>query len=127
MHNDLNITDLTGEYGDNNFIVTRGDARATMIITRDKETVKLGRKSRFIIDDSDSPTPLAYRLTKPFKLGGSYNGNGIISFVLAECNTEDSDNLELRIANYYDHFPRKEGGADTPDTPDADDGKKVWI
>ena len=118
---------LTGEYGDNDFIVTRGDARATMIITRDKETVKLGRKNRFIIDDSDSLTPLAYRLTKPFKLGGSYNGNGIISYVLAECNTEDSDNLELRIANYYDHFPRKEGGADTPDTPGADDGKKVWI
>lgn len=118
---------LTGEYGDNDYIVTRGDARATMIIARDEKTARFTRKNRFIIDDSESPIPLAYRLTKPFKLGGSYNGKGIISYVLTECNTEDSDNLELRIANYYDHFPRENAGGDTPDTPGEDTGKKVWI
>lgn len=118
---------LSGEYGDNDYIVTRGDARATMIIARDEKTAKLTRKNRFIIDDTESPAPLAYRLTKPFKLGGSYNGNGIISFVLVECNTEDSDNLELRIANYYDHFPREGASDDTSDVPSNDTGKKVWI
>lgn len=123
----MNTTDLTGEYGDNDYIVTRGDARATMIIARDEKTARFTRKNRFIIDDSESTVPMAYRLTKPFKLGGSYNGKGIISYVLTECNTEDSDNLELRIANYYDHFPRENAGGDTPDTPGEDTGKKVWI
>ena len=74
---------------------------------------------------------LRYRLTKPFKLGGSYNGEGVLNFVLTECNTEDSDNIELHIANYYDHFPKeKPDEPDTPsgdDTPDVPDGKKVWF
>ena len=60
-----------------------------------------------MIDDYDSPNVLAYRLTKPFKLGGSYVGNGVLYFVLQECNTEDSDNFDLHIANYYNYFPRE--------------------
>ena len=79
----------------------------------------------------DSKNVLAYRLTKPFKLGGSYNGEGVLNFVLTECNTEDSDNIELHIANYYDHFPKeKPDEPDTPsgdNTPDVPDGKKVWF
>ena len=54
-----------------------------------------------------------------------------LNFVLTECNTEDSDNIELHIANYYDHFPKeKPDEPDTPpgdDTPDVPDGKKVWF
>lgn len=122
---------LTGEWGDNDNVVTRGDMRTSLIIARDKYTVKLNRTNRFLIDDGASPNVIAYRLTKPFKLGGGYNGVGVLSFVLSECNTEDSDNLELRIANYYDHFPAEKNGGidDTPDkTPDDDKpGKKVWI
>lgn len=120
---------LSGERQDNDFIVTRGDMRTSLILPRDDETVKLCRENRFLIDDGASPTVVAYRLTKPFKLGSNYNNNGVLAFVLSECNTEDSDNLELRIANYYDHFFRDDG--DIPSGPDddntSDDGKKVWI
>lgn len=98
---------LTGEYGDNQYIITRGDSRISLVIPRDDYTIRLNRDNRFLIDDYDSPNALAYRLTKPFKLGGSYSGNGVLYFVLQECNTEDSDNLEEHIANYYDHFPRE--------------------
>lgn len=97
---------LTGEYGDNQYILVRGDSRLTLILPRDKETIRLNRDNRFLIDDYDSPNVLAYRLTKPFKLGGSFSGNGILSFVLQECNTEDGDDMENHIANYYDYFPR---------------------
>lgn len=123
---------LTGEYSDNNFILTRGDSRIVLIIAKDNYTIRLNRDDRFLIDDYASPTVLAYRLTKPFKLGGSYDNKGILNYVLQECNTEDTDNFELHIANYYDHFPR-EGNNCIPDVPSEDDsqndpdGKKVWI
>lgn len=135
---------LTGEWGDNEYVLNRGDSRIAMIIGKDKDTLKLNRKNRFLIDDYGSPNILAYRLTKPFKLGGSYNENGILAYVLTECNTEDSDNFEKHIANYYDHFPWKkhedrdcdhrvppDGDADDvrppkPDVPE-EDGRKVWL
>lgn len=97
---------LTGEYGDRNYIVTRGDSRVSVTLPRDKYTVRLGRDNRFLIDDPDAGTILAYRLTKPFKVGGVYNGTGAMIFVLAECNTEDTDNFEKMVANYYDYFPK---------------------
>jgi len=124
---------LTGEYGDNDFIITRGDSRISLTLPKDGYTLRLNRDDRFLIDDYGSPNVLAYRLTKPFKLGGSFGENGVLYFVLQECNTEDSDNLELHIANYYDHFPREHGGPHLSDDeqvsyPREDDpGKKVWL
>ena len=133
---------LVGEYGDRNFVAMRGDTRISMTLAKDPDSVQLNRNSRFIIDDYDSDDVLAYRLTKPFRLGGSYNGEGVLNFVLTECNTEDSDNLELHIANYYDYFPREPdpgvtapGGVDDGGSDgniDGSDGaqlpgKKVWF
>lgn len=127
----LNITDLTGEYGDNDFIVTRGDSRISLTLAKDEYSIQLSRENRFLIDDYDSKNVLAYRLTKPFKLGGTYNGEGVLNFVLAECNTEDTDNFELHIANYYDHFPKKseDGDASGDDDKKTDDGtgKTRWF
>lgn len=123
---------LTGEWGDNDNVVTRGDMRTSLVIARDQYTVKLNRSSRFLIDDGASPNVIAYRLTKPFKLGSGCSETGVLSFVLSECNTEDSDNFELRIANYYDYFPAEKSddtGNVPPDDGAAGDtsGKKVWI
>lgn len=129
---------LTGEYGDNQYILTRGDTRISVTLPRDEYTVKLNRKNRFLIDDYASPNVLAYELTKPFKLGGTFNDSGVLIFVMQECNTEDTDNLELHIANYYDHFPRdnsvtekqdsiQESGVQDIDTADDKPGKKVWF
>lgn len=129
LHDILNTMDLTGEYGDNDFILTRGDSRISMIIARDSETIQLERDNRFLIDDYESHTPLAYRLTKPFKMGGSYNENGILSFVLAECNAEDDDNFDLHIADYYKYFPRPDNETSVllPDDEEETTGKKVWF
>ena len=122
---------LTGEYGDNEYILTRGDTRISVTLPKDKYTIRLNRKNRFLIDDWKSPNVLAYELTKPFKLGGTYGEDGIVSFVMQECNTEDTDNFELHIANYYDHFPRGGGTAQEPVEPpvstDEQTGKKVWF
>lgn len=125
---------LTGEYGDNDFIITRGDSRISLTLPKDEYTIRLNRDNRFLIDDYDSPNTLAYRLSKPFKLGGSYNGEGVLYFVLQECNTEDTDNFELNIANYYDHFPRKttgddrvEGNGNGDNNSQDGTGKKVWF
>ena len=124
---------LTGELGDNHFVVTRGDSRIAITISKDKYTLEMGREDRFLIDDYASDGVMAYRLTKPFKLGRSYGDDGVVCFVLAECNTEDDDNLELHIADYYKYFPRPNDESSeeevevVPGESTNEHGKKVWL
>lgn len=121
---------LTGEYGDNEYIIAKGDSRISLTLPKDKYTVRLNRDDRFLIDDYNSPNVLAYRLTKPFKLGGSFGDDGVLYFVMQECSTEDTDNLELHIANYYDHFPRDgetQQSSDSTQENGESSGKKVWL
>lgn len=116
---------LTGEYEDRNFIVTRGDSRIAITIARNRETVRLNRYARFLIDDPESPLPLAYALTKPLKLGGSYNNMGVFKFVLQEVVTTDDDNLDYRIADYYKHFTDSSRIPVPPE--EGTTGKKRWL
>lgn len=119
----LNITDLTGEYEDRNFVVTRGDSRISMTIARNEQTVKFDREMRFLIDDPDSGLKLAYLLTKPLKLGGTYNNEGVFKFVLQEVTSTDDDCQEFGIADYYKHFPREP--VHTP--PDGENKGGGWL
>lgn len=98
---------LTGELEDRNFIVTRGDSRVAMTIARNDDTVKFARDMRFLIDDPDSRLKLAYLLTKPLKLGGTYNQCGVFKFVLQEVTSTEDDNHVLGIADYYKYYPRE--------------------
>lgn len=121
---------LTGEtvsrYNENGMVL--GDSRIAVTVGKDKYTVKLGRKNRFLIDDPDSDAILAYRLTKPLKVGSVYNGQGVLGFILTEVNSEDTDNPELGIADYYKHFPRRHDPVEvTPGTQETPDGKRVWL
>lgn len=124
---------LTGQYEDREFFVTRGDSRLGLTLARNEHTAKLKRGCRFLIDDADSEIMLAYELTKPFKLNGVFNNQGIYKFVLQEVNTTDDDNQALRIADYYKHFPREDTGKVSiglsidPDHMTTDNGKKVWL
>lgn len=125
---------LSGEYGDREMIMLRGDSRISMTIAKDQYTAQFGRENRFIIDDYASTDVLAYRMTKPYKLGGSFGETGVYYFVLTECNTEDDDNLELHIADYYQYFPRENELKDETviEEPEIEvDGnqekKRVWI
>ena len=122
---------LTGQYEDREFFVTRGDSRLGMI-AKNEHTTKFKRGCRFLIDDADSELMLAYELTKPFKLSGVYNNQGIFKFVLQEVNTTDEDNQELRVADYYKHFPKVAGEVSRnnvidPDGTTTEDGRKVWL
>lgn len=125
---------LTGEsmssYNENG--MSLGDTRISVSFAKDKYTTQLNRDVRFLIDDPDTDFVLAYRITKPFKIGGVYNGEGAMSFVMTEVNTEDVDNLELRVADYYKHFPREpESEVEKPPIPGSttnpSTGKKVWL
>ena len=123
-----NNTDLTGEFGDKLYIFNRGDSRISITIARDKYTVRLDRQDRLLVDDYESETVLAYRLTKPFKLSGVFNNKGIYRFVLSECVTQDSDNIELHIPDYYKYFPRPtDPEVMEPGTTATPTGKKVWL
>lgn len=123
---------LTGELEDRHYIVSRGDSRLQMTIAITDKTRLFGRQNRFLIDDPRSSKMMAYTLSKPFKLGGSYNGQGVYKFVLQEVQSTDDDNSALRIADYYRYYP-KETTVD-PYKPDVIDptatdenGRKVWL
>ena len=96
-----------------------------LTIGRNADTAKLTRKNRFLIDDPESPSVMAYALTKPLKVGPVYGIGqlkGVYKFVIQEVNTTDDDNLELMIPDYYKHFPRTEASSDDPGTsPDPTD------
>ena len=79
-----------------------------MVIARNEHIVKFDRKSRFLIDDPESEMKLSYQLTKPMKLGYTFNGQGIFKFVLQEVSSTEDDNYELGIADYYVHFPKED-------------------
>ncbi len=121
---------LTGEtvsrYNENGLVL--GDTRISVTIARDEYTAKLGRRNRFLIDDPGSDMVLAYQLSKPFKVGSVYNGHGVLDFILTEVNSEDTDNTELLIADYYKYFPRMgEPEEVKPGTQETVDGKRVWL
>lgn len=126
---------LTGEYEDRNFVATRGDSRIAVTIARNNQTLKFTRDNRFIIDDPASPRKLAYTLSKPLKLGWSFNQQGAYKFVLQEVNTTDNDELVQGIADYYKHFPKTlstepddSGNAGSGTAPESDEnGRRVWL
>lgn len=120
---------MTGELEDRHFIVTRGDARIAITISRNKYTKKFNRTSRFLVDDSESDNLLSFDLSKPLKVGHTYNDKGIYQFVLSESNSSELDNMELGIADYYKYFPVQNDPFDTEITyhESADKGKKVWL
>ncbi len=116
---------LTGELEDRNYIVTRGDSRIAMIIARNLDTVKFNRENRFLIDDPESGHKLAYLLTKPLKLGGTFNNKGVFKFVLQEVTATSDDNHEMGIADYYKHFPKDT--SDEMTNSDVNINEKGWF
>lgn len=108
LQNPLNTMDLTGELEDKNFFTTRGDSRISLQVAKNKYTVAFDRESRFLIDDVDTPHKLSYLLTKPLKMGYTYNDEGTFKFVLQEVTATEDDNHELGIADYYKYFPKYE-------------------
>lgn len=121
---------LTGEFEDRNFVATRGDTRLSVTIARTPDALNLDRTNRFIIDDPDCHEHLAYSLTKPLRMGSTYNGDGVFNFVLQEVETTDDDNLELLIADYYKYYPRPNAGSE-PTLPnggsDPNGTRKVYL
>lgn len=113
-------------YNENGMVL--GDTRMSLTIARNSDTVQFGRDDRLLVDDYESKSVLAYRITKPLKVGGVYNGHGCLRFVMVEANTEDDDNLELHIANYYKYFPRRTDPVPVnPGDAKPVHGKKVWL
>lgn len=112
---------LIGERSEN--IMSVGDARIAVTIGKDRDTEKLRRGKRFLIDDMDSDEVLAYRITKPNKLYNVYNGSGVFRFILTEENVTDNDNTELRIADYYSWKPVQD--RPVPDTRTDDNLEKI--
>lgn len=90
---------LIGEKSEN--MMSIGDARIAITISKDSDTAEIVRGKRFLVDDDDAEIPLAYQVTKPNKLFNIYNGEGVFRFILNEVNLTSNDNIELRIADYY--------------------------
>lgn len=107
-------------------IMSVGDARIAVTVPKDSDTVNLKRGNRFLIDDVDTSEVLAYQITKPNRLYNIFNNKGIFRYILKEVNPTDNDNLELRVADYYQP-PMNTSTDSYPDIIDDNDEKKVWI
>lgn len=130
---------LIGEQSEQ--VMTIGDARIAITIGKDADTVELSRGRRFLVDDMDSTTVLAYQITKSNKLFNIYDGKGVFRFILNEVNLTDDDNVSLRIADFYNWKPyvpldneHKDADITLEEILDAaeadeddDDGKDVWL
>lgn len=97
---------LIGEKSED--IMTIGDARIAITISKDDDTMKLNRGQRFLVDDPDADEVLAYQITKPNKFYNMYDGKGVYRFILNEVNVTDNDNIDERIADYYSWKPKPE-------------------
>ena len=95
-----------------------------MTISRNDQTKLFNRSNRFLIDDPESPLMLAYALTKPLKLGWSFNNKGVYKFVLQEVNSTSDDNMELCIADYYKYH---QGTGNTGNNTSTVNGKRVYL
>ncbi len=113
--------------------MSRGDSRIAMTLARNALSVKLNRKNRFLVDDPDAPLKMAYALTKPLKIGSTYNNQGVFKFVMSEVNSTDEDNQELGVADYYKYYPLSPDSGDDAnhdDTPGGDEpggGRESWL
>lgn len=94
---------LIGEKAED--LMSIGDARIAITVCKDLDTIELRRGKRFLIDDLDTETPLAYQITKSNKLFNIYENQGVFRFILNEVNMTDDDNVELRIADFYNWVP----------------------
>lgn len=118
-------------------MVTRGDSRIAVTLPRNEYTRALGRENRFLIDDfSGSGDMLSFTLSKPLKVGHTYDDiNGIYKFVLHEVNSTKDDNFDLGIADYYKFFPREDEHCVCDDSSEEsaeenvheETGKKRWL
>lgn len=90
---------------DDNEYLTVGDARIQVRLAKDEESRQITRDQRFLIDDEDvtgSGDVVAYEVTKIYRAGNLYRGEGTYRYILQECNRTSRDNTELMIADYYD-------------------------
>lgn len=117
---------LTGELEDRNFVTTRGDMRIAMQIAKNDRTSNFGRSYRFLIDDDDAIHKSSFLLTKPLKIGLTYNNCGVYKFVLQEVTATQDDNHELGIADYYKYHPDERPYV-SESQEEIKDGKKVWL
>ena len=115
---------LTGEFENREYIVARGDSRIAITIGKNQYTSVLNRESRFIVDDENSTMPMVYILSKPMKIGHTYNDEGVFIFVLQEVVSTDNDNFELGVADYYKYYPKRPVIGDQETEAPA---KKVWF
>lgn len=130
---------LIGEKAED--MMSIGDARIAITICKDADTIELCRGKRFLVDDLDAESPLAYQITKPNKLFDVYDGQGVFRFILNEVNMTDDDNVELRIADYFNWKPivqldneHKDADMTLEEIIDSatsktehDDNKEVWL
>lgn len=110
---------LIGETNED--VMSTGAARISVTVSRDFETANLNRGKRFIIDDPDTLEPLCYEITKPNRFFNVYNEAGIVRFILVETNLTSNDNLDLRIADFFNRAPI-EVPKETPT-----EGKVSWL
>lgn len=80
------------------------------MVPKDDDTTKIRRGDRFYIDDGDSEDdhPI-YEATKIDRITRMYNGNGVYTLMLVECNEHPTDNSDSMVADNNNKTELEEG------------------
>lgn len=94
-------------------IITVGSSRMSVTVAKDNETTQIHRGTRFLIDDADANSTIAYEITKIDRVTGLLDGNGIYKFLVVETNVREGDDVVYMIPDnsvYQPNEDPEEGG-----------------
>lgn len=94
-------------------IITIGSSRMSVTVAKDRDTSTIHRGTRFLIDDPDATTTIAYEITKIDRVTGLLDGNGVYKFLVVETNVREDDDVVYMVPDNSAYVPNAnpdEGG-----------------
>ena len=89
-------------------IITIGSSRMSVTVAKDNDTALIKRGTRFLIDDVDASSAIAYEITKIDRVTGLIDSDGIYKFLVVETNVREGDDLAYMIPDNSGYTPNSD-------------------
>ena len=86
-----------------NNVITLGSDQLSVVIPLDEESLRLKKnQSRKFFIDNNKTNPTTYELTGTGNVSDTYDGHGVTSWIVKECEyTPTTDDLKYGVCNYH--------------------------
>lgn len=109
-------------------MMTVGASRMSLWVSKDKDTIDIERGTRLLVDDPDADECIAYEVTKPDRISGTleYDGvrRGVYKYLIRETNSLDTDDKKHMLP---DNDPYEPGTPDPDVKPTEHDIEGGWF